>query len=122
MNNTSMTDLEISTTVGAQVLFEREQLRNWEMVLCDMAALATADNDFRELDHRNSDGIHVTLLWNPSTNRVFVWVVDVRTDSSVDFEVMPADALDAFHHPYAFAEYKHRQDARTPRDAFRTGS
>ena len=81
-----------------------------------------ADNDLRELDNRINDGIHVILLWSTSTNRVFVSVVDVRTDSSVDSDVMPADALDAFHHPYAFAEYKRQQDARTPRDPLRTGS
>ena len=76
-----------------------------------MIALAIADNDFRELDHRSSDGVHVTLLWSASTNRVFVSVVEIRTGPSFHFEVAPADALDAFHHPYAYAEHQRQQDA-----------
>jgi hypothetical protein len=76
-----------------------------------MVALAIADSDFRELDHRSGDGVHVTLLWNARTNRVFVSVVDMRTGSSFHFEVSPADALDAFHHPYAYAEHQTRPDA-----------
>jgi hypothetical protein len=27
------------------------------------------------------------------------------------FEATPADALDAFHHPYAYAEHQRQQDA-----------
>lgn len=57
----------------------------------------------RELDHRVSDGIHVTLLWYPSTDRVAVEVYDESTGESFELEVAPARALDAFHHPYAYA-------------------
>lgn len=77
----------------------------------DMVAPAIADSDFRELDHRSSDGVHVTLLWSTRTNRVFVSVEDVRTGSSLHFEATPADALDVFHHPYAYAEHQRQQDA-----------
>jgi hypothetical protein len=56
----------------------------------------------RELDHRVTDGIHVTLLWYPATNRVTVSVVDQGSGESFELDV-PADrALDAFHHPYAY--------------------
>jgi hypothetical protein len=61
----------------------------------------------RELDHRRSDGIDVTLLWNVRTNSVFVSVVDERYDNGFQFRVRASDALDAFRHPYAPHE---RQD------------
>ena len=62
----------------------------------------------RELGQRHNDGIAVTLLWNQVTNRVFVSVVDARKGVSFEFEVAGADAADAFHHPYAYAEDGHR--------------
>jgi hypothetical protein len=57
----------------------------------------------RELDHRTGDGIDVQLLWDPQTNRVSVGVADERTGEVLLFEVDARDALDAFHHPYAYA-------------------
>jgi hypothetical protein len=57
----------------------------------------------RELDSRTSDGMHVRLLWTPWTNQVHVSVVDWRRSTALHFEVAPADARDAFHHPFAFA-------------------
>jgi hypothetical protein len=61
----------------------------------------------RELDHRHSDGIEVTLLWNARTKAVSVLLLEERSAASFQFEVPPADALDAFHHPYAYAAYGH---------------
>ena len=55
----------------------------------------------RELDYRAGDGIEVRLLWNPKTNAVSVWVAE-REGSTFEFEVPPGDALEAFHHPYAY--------------------
>ena len=63
-----------------------------------------SDNDARELDHRSNDGIDVTLLWSPRTNRVWISVADARRDDTFDLDVDPADALDAFHHPYVYAD------------------
>ena len=57
----------------------------------------------RELDHRWSDGVSVTLLWNTQTNRVSVSVLDERRGVAFEFAVQADDALDAFHHPYAYA-------------------
>jgi len=62
-----------------------------------------AQTAVRELDRRVNDGFEVTLLWDPETNRVFVEVEDRRHGGSFDVEVDPADALEAFHHPFAFA-------------------
>jgi len=56
----------------------------------------------RELDHRESDGVSVTLLWYEDSNRVTIHVVDPRSDEEFDLEVAGHDALDAFRHPYAY--------------------
>jgi hypothetical protein len=56
----------------------------------------------REVDSRRTDGIEVTLLWNAHTDGVFVSVVDERNGVVLQFQVAPADALDAFKHPYAY--------------------
>ena len=59
----------------------------------------------RELDFRSSDGLEVALLWQPETNRVSVSVFDSRSGDDFTLEVDPAEALDAFHHPYAHAAH-----------------
>jgi hypothetical protein len=58
----------------------------------------------RELDRRTTHGISVTLLWNAATNRVFVSILEERDGVSFEFEVAGADAADAFHHPYTYAD------------------
>jgi hypothetical protein len=65
----------------------------------------------RELDRRKSDGIAVALLWNARTKAVYVSVVEERSGSSFQFDVPPALALDAFHHPYVYAAYGHHDSA-----------
>lgn len=56
-----------------------------------------------ELDHRESNGISVSLLWNRLTNALAVHVFD--SSNGQEFEVACAahEALDAFHHPFAYA-------------------
>ena len=44
----------------------------------------------------------VTLLWSEDTGSVFVCVDDERIEEAFHFSVDPADALDAFRHPYAY--------------------
>jgi hypothetical protein len=56
-----------------------------------------------ELAHRSNDGVEVWLLWHPKTNRVSVGVQDAKTGDCFEVAVDPEDALDAFHHPYAYA-------------------
>jgi hypothetical protein len=41
----------------------------------------------RELDHRVTDGIHVTLVWYPTTNRVAVVVFDQGSGESFELDV-----------------------------------
>jgi hypothetical protein len=59
-------------------------------------------SDRSELDHRHANGIDITLSWSPASGAVFVTVLDEAGD---DFELVvePDEALDAFHHPYAYA-------------------
>lgn len=58
---------------------------------------------FAELDHRDSDGIEVSLLWNRSDNSLSVYVCDTRSDEAFEFTVEPSEAREAFQHPYAYA-------------------
>jgi hypothetical protein len=65
----------------------------------------------RELDRRTNDGFDVRLLWNSQTSQVFVAVEDQRHGNSFEFEVEAADALEAFRHPFAYAD--NDRDARS---------
>jgi hypothetical protein len=64
---------------------------------------ATAFTQRRELAHRTSDGIEVTLFWSKPSNRVTIAVCDSRSGEALEFDVDGSVALDAFNHPYAYA-------------------
>ena len=57
---------------------------------------------YRELDQRTTDGLTVTLEWNPATAALRVVVVD-RESAAVTFAVRAEDAADAFVHPFVYA-------------------
>jgi hypothetical protein len=57
----------------------------------------------RELAARESDGIHVVLLWHPDEDALTVSVDDTRVGDRFQVAVAPNRALDAFYHPYAYA-------------------
>jgi hypothetical protein len=59
-----------------------------------------------ELDSRAADGIEVALLWSKATNRLWVVVNDTRTGESFELDVESDEALDVFHHPYAYAVHR----------------
>lgn len=59
----------------------------------------------RELDHRHSNGIDVTLSWCPTGGALFVTVLDEAGDS-FELRVDPDEALDVFNHPYAYAAFR----------------
>jgi hypothetical protein len=63
----------------------------------------TTETVVRELDRRVNDGFDVRLLWSSRTNCVFIGIEDQREGNSFEFRVDPASALDAFHHPFAYA-------------------
>jgi hypothetical protein len=64
-----------------------------------------------ELAHRAGDGLEVVLLWPVGETRVLVQVTDTRSDESFEFSVVGSKALDAFHHPYAYATGSRRSCA-----------
>ena len=63
----------------------------------------SAATERRELAHRTTNGIDVTLLWTRSTNTVAVAVIDTHSGEELEFEVDGRFALDTFNHPYAHA-------------------
>ena len=68
----------------------------------------------KELAYRDTDGIEVTLYWNPAMNDVTVCVCDRRRGAYFVVSPDPADALDAFNHPYSYvaASVVHYEDER----------
>ena len=69
-----------------------------------MAPAPTTTGSRRELAHRSGDGLDVTLFWNADTNDVVVSVFDARRSQQFDVTAPPALALDAFRHPFAYAD------------------
>jgi hypothetical protein len=63
----------------------------------------TNSHSRRELAHRISNGIEVTLYWGPARSEVVVEVIDHGTGHVFELTVPSDRALDAFHHPYAYA-------------------
>jgi hypothetical protein len=64
--------------------------------------MAATKTHRRELAHRESAGIAVSLFWSPDGKTITVEVIDLRTDEYFALDVAPEFALDAFHHPYAY--------------------
>jgi hypothetical protein len=55
------------------------------------------------LHERRSEGIHVQLVWDSTTDDVYV---EVRDQSTGDFFLVATDrakALDAFYHPFFYS-------------------
>ena len=72
-----------------------------------MRQAAHTEELFRELDYRESDGIEVSLLWNPETGDLSVYVTDRRTEDALEFAVDAGEIADAFAHPFAYASRRH---------------
>ena len=57
----------------------------------------------RELDHRITSGVEVSLGWNPEDDSISIKVWDKKaTPGPVRVLVAPEKALDAFNHPFAY--------------------
>jgi hypothetical protein len=69
----------------------------------DLLHTRPEDDEPRELDHRENDGIHVRLLWPSIANAITVAVTDSRTGNQFEVAVEGRHAMRAFHHPFAFA-------------------
>jgi hypothetical protein len=67
--------------------------------------------EIRELGHRSGDGLDIRLFWNSETNDVFVVVEDERDGKAFKLDVDAADALDAFHHPFAYVRSDNSYEA-----------
>ena len=59
----------------------------------------------RELAHRSNNGIDVRLVWSPDDDTLAVTVADSGGES-FELVVDPAEALDVFEHPYAYAAFR----------------
>jgi hypothetical protein len=55
----------------------------------------------RELAHRITGGLEVTLYWSVEDDSIHVEVRQPATEESVGFAVARERALDAFYHPFA---------------------
>jgi hypothetical protein len=64
---------------------------------------SVAIDDWRELAGREGDGLEISLLWSKAAGRVKVTVADSRLDESFELDIAGAEALAAFHHPFAYA-------------------
>jgi hypothetical protein len=71
----------------------------------DMTAQRTNAGGIEELMSRESNGIHVALLWNRANDEVKVTVHDSVTGGGFELEVGDHSPLDVFHHPYAYASF-----------------
>jgi hypothetical protein len=65
--------------------------------------MSSATPETRELAARESDGIHVLLLWHPREDALTVSVEDARAGDRFELAVARDRALDAFYHPFAYA-------------------
>jgi hypothetical protein len=65
--------------------------------------MSPATPETRELAARQSNGIHVLLLWRPDADALTVSVEDARVGDRFQVAVAPERALDAFYHPFAYA-------------------
>ena len=60
-----------------------------------------------ELARREADGVHVALLWYRHEGVVSVVVDDSRSGDVFELVLGDADnALDVFHHPFAYATHR----------------
>ena len=76
-----------------------------------MSASTVADTPI-DLAHRSCGGIAVTLYWSPADGAVSVAVEHLATERSFVLDVEPERALEAFYHPFGYAERPEAKRAR----------
>jgi hypothetical protein len=64
--------------------------------------MSTVEREMRELAHRVGDGFEVSLLWGEGDGSLKVVVRDWRADERFELEARADNALDVFHHPFAY--------------------
>lgn len=63
-------------------------------------------NTTTELAQRVNDGLEVSLVWGRADGHLAVIVSDLRTGDSFELAARPENALDVFHHPFAYAAFR----------------
>jgi hypothetical protein len=63
----------------------------------------TGTAHIEELASRESAGIQVSLFWSREDNTLSVVVRDARTSEEFALAAEPAEAMDVFRHPFAYA-------------------
>jgi hypothetical protein len=71
-----------------------------------MASTDATRQPYRELAHRDNDGVEVVLFWHEITDELTVTVSDQRTGAYFELAADPGQALDVFDHPYAHAAFR----------------
>jgi hypothetical protein len=71
-----------------------------------MGANGSIQSPFRELACRQSGGVEVVLFWHELGGDVVVCVSDSRSGAYFELAAASKDALDVFHHPYAYAAFE----------------
>jgi hypothetical protein len=61
--------------------------------------------DIVELADRHSEDLHVALFWGRRSGRVWVDVTHVWSGRVARIMAKPANALDVFNHPFAYAPH-----------------
>jgi hypothetical protein len=65
--------------------------------------MTSTRESIRELAERTSNGTMTRLYWLEGTRQVWVEVYDRELGETMVIPAEPERALEAFHHPYAFA-------------------
>jgi hypothetical protein len=68
-------------------------------------------DDWRELARRENHGLAVSLHWSKKAAQVRLTVVDSTSGEEFELPVAGPDALEAFHHPFAYIAGRGRSGA-----------
>jgi hypothetical protein len=82
-----------------------------------MTSTTATQEPYRELAHRNNDGVEVVLLWHQPSDELTVIVSDERNGAYFELAAEPRRALDVFNHPYAYAAAQDRALDQGPKTA-----
>ena len=77
-----------------------------------MTTAAANDIVQQELAQRVSGGLEVTLFRNVRDSSTSIELRHTAIKEPISFRVPPDQALDAFHHPFAYLEQRLRSNAR----------
>lgn len=100
----------MTTPTVTELPLRRESSPSSDSFLDSVHERPAAARLVRELDRRQSDGIDVRLRWNQTDDLVVVAVFDAKTGDAFELRAAPHQALDVFHHPYAYAASTGRAD------------